>query len=104
MLPAVTADVLLVQCFYALKDARTPLMTNTGMLALHVILLAVLTKVFTGSEAVLGILLTGAVTGTIEAGLLCLILFARLRRKVKTDKGAQRLYKRRLRLAGQSPS
>jgi len=27
-LPGLTADVLLVSCFYAMKDARTPLSTN----------------------------------------------------------------------------
>ncbi len=74
------------------------------MLVLHVGLLATLIKVFTGPEAILGILLTGAVTGTVEAALLCLILFTRLRRKVKTDKGAQRLQKRRLQVRMQSPS
>ena len=95
-LPAVTADTLLVLCFYALKDARTPLLTNIGMLVLHVGLLAILTKVFRGPEAILGIMLTTAVTGTAEAALLCLLLFMRLRGKVKMDKGAQRLQKRRL--------
>jgi hypothetical protein len=61
------------------------------MLALHVALLAILVRVFTGPEAILGILLVSAVTGTAEAALLCLILFIRLHGKVKTDKGAQRL-------------
>lgn len=103
-LPAVTADMLLILCFYALKDARTPLFTNIGMLVLHVALLAILVKVFTGPQAILGILLTTAVTGTAEAVLLCLILFLQLRRKVKTDKGAQRLQKRRLQTRTQSLS
>jgi peptidoglycan biosynthesis protein MviN/MurJ (putative lipid II flippase) len=45
-LPPLTADTLLILCFYALKDARTPLFTNIGMLVLHVILLATFVKVF----------------------------------------------------------
>lgn len=97
-LPAVTADTLLILCFYALKDARTPLFTNIGMLGLHVAVLTFLVRVFTDQQAVLGILLTTAVTGTIEAALLSVILFARLREKVKTDKGAQRLRQRQLRV------
>ena len=105
MLPAVTADTLLILCFYALKDARTPLFTNIGVLALHTILLVVFTKVFTGQEAILGILLPGAVTGTIEVGFLSLILFKRLHGKVKMDTGALRLQQWRLRLGGvQSPT
>jgi hypothetical protein len=74
---------------------------NIGMLALHIMLLAVLIKVFAGPYAILGILLTGAVTGAVEAALLGLILFVRLRGKVKMDKGAHRLRKRRLRARGQ---
>jgi putative peptidoglycan lipid II flippase len=101
-LPAVTADTLLIVCFYALKDARTPLFMNIVVLALHILLLTILVKVFTGPHAILGILVPGAITGAIEAALLYLILFMRLRRKVKTDKGAQRLYKRRLQPAEQA--
>ena len=102
-LPALTADALLILCFYALKDARTPLLTNIGVLVLHVALLAILVKVFTGPQAILGILLTTAVTATIEAALLSLILFTRLSGKVKMDKGAQRLQKRRLHVRVQVP-
>lgn len=95
ILPAGTADALLILCFYALKDARTPLFTSISMLFLHIFLLMTLLKIFTGSQAILGILLIGAATATADAVLLCLILFVRLRGKVKEDKGAQRLQKRR---------
>lgn len=95
ILPAATADALLILCFYALKDARTPLFTNIGMLVLHIILLLTFLKMFTGSQAILGILLIGAATATADAVLLCLILFVRLQGKVKEDKGAQRMQKRR---------
>ena len=101
-MPALTADTLLILCFYALKDARTPLSTNIAMLVLHVILLVILVKVFAGPRAILGILLTTAVTGTAKAAFLCLILFMRLRGQVKTDKGAQRLQKQRSQVRARS--
>lgn len=95
-LPGITAVSLLVLCFYAMKDARTPLFTNLGILAVHIGSLILLVKIFTGQYAILAISLTSAVAGTAEAILLCLILFLRLRARVKTDKGFQRLQMRRL--------
>jgi len=94
-LPAFTADTLLILCFYAMKDARTPLFTNIGTLVLHVSLLAFLVRALSGAVVILAIPLAAAVTGTAEAALLCLILFMQLRGKVKTDKGVLRLQKRR---------
>jgi putative peptidoglycan lipid II flippase len=99
-LPAVTADTLLVFCFYAIKDARTPLVTNIGALAVHFTLLAILTHTLSGSAAIISIPLATAVTGTIEAVLLSLLLFTRLRKMVRADKGMQRLQKRRLQARG----
>jgi putative peptidoglycan lipid II flippase len=103
-LPSFTAVTLLILCFYALKDARTPLFTNIGNLTLHIILLVILIKVLTGPEALLGILLATVIATTLEAIVLSLILFMRLRRKVKTDKSAIRLQKWRLRPGMQSPA
>lgn len=95
-LPGLTAGALLVLCFYAMKDARTPLFTNIATLTAHIGLLILLLKMLTGQYAILAIPLAMAVAGTAEAIFLCLILLLRLRVCVKTDKGFQRLQKRRL--------
>ena len=95
-LPGLTASSLLILCFYAMKDARTPLLTNIGTLAARISLIVFLLKELTGTYTILAIPLALAVAGTAEAALLSLILFMRLRAKVKTDKGLQRLLKRRL--------
>lgn len=95
-LPGLTADSLLVLCFYAMKDARTPLLPNIGTLAARISLIVLLLKELTGTYAILAIPLAMAVAGTAEAALLSLILFMRLRAKVKTDKGLQRMLRRRL--------
>jgi len=95
-LPGLTAGGLLVLCFYAMKDARTPLLTNIATLAGRISLLILLLKMLTGQYAILAVPLAMAAAGTAEAILLCLMLFLRLRVKVKTDKGFQRLQKQRL--------
>lgn len=95
-LPGLTMGALLVLCFYAMKDARTPLVTNIATLGVHISLLMLLLKLVTGTYAILAIPLAMASAGTTEAILLGLILFMRLRVKVKMDKGLQRLQKRRL--------
>jgi putative peptidoglycan lipid II flippase len=95
-LPGLTASALLILCFYAIKDARTPLLTNIGTLAVHISLIVLLLKVLTGAFAILAIPLATAVAGTAEAALLSFILFMRLRVKMKTDKGLLRLQKLRL--------
>jgi putative peptidoglycan lipid II flippase len=94
-LPGVTASGLLILSFYALKDARTPLLTNIGTFVLRVSLLLLLLRVFRGDFAILAIPLAASVTGTAEALLLGLLLFSRLRSKVSMDKGLQRLHRRR---------
>jgi putative peptidoglycan lipid II flippase len=94
-LPGVTASGLLILSFYALKDARTPLLTNVGTLAVRISLLLLLLRVFRGDFAILAIPLAASTTGTAEALLLCLLLFLRLRSKVRMDKGLQRLHRRR---------
>src|SRR5205085_3044549 len=92
-LPGLTANALLILCFYAMKDARTPLLTNIATLAVRISLIVLFLKVFTGTYAILALPLAMAVSGTAEAALLCLILFLRLRFKMKTDKSLQRLQK-----------
>jgi putative peptidoglycan lipid II flippase len=94
-LPGLTASGLLILSFYALKDARTPLLTNIGTFVVRVSLLLLLLRVFSGDMAILAIPLAASVTGTAEAMLLGLLLFSRLRSKVSMDKGLQRLHRRR---------
>jgi putative peptidoglycan lipid II flippase len=94
-LPGLTASNLLILSFYALKDARTPLLTNVGTLAARIGLIFLLLKVFRGDSAILALPLAASLVGTGEALLLGLLLFIRLRTKVRTDKGLQRLQQRR---------
>ena len=94
-LPWVTAASLLVLGFYALKDARTPLLTNTLALAVRWCLIILLLKVITGSHAILAIPLAAAGAGIVESLLLGSLLFLRLGSKVKLDRGWLRLERRR---------
>jgi putative peptidoglycan lipid II flippase len=95
-LPGLAASGLLISSFYALKDAWTPLLTNALTLALRIGLIVLLLKLLTVTYAILAIPLALSVSGTLEAGFLSMILFARLIAKMKTDKGMQRLVQRRL--------
>jgi putative peptidoglycan lipid II flippase len=94
-LPGLTAEGLLILSFYALKDARTPLLINIAALAMRISLIFLLLKVLIGEYAILALPLAASVTSTTQAVLLCLILLIRLQTKVKTDIGMQRLQQRR---------
>ncbi|MFL5696847.1 MAG: lipid II flippase MurJ [Ktedonobacteraceae bacterium] len=94
-LPGQAVSLLIIVCFYAMKDVRTPLFTNIGALALQIGLSLLLLKTLKGTYTILGLPLAASLTGTIQALLLCFILFVRLRARVKTDKGIQRLQQRR---------
>jgi putative peptidoglycan lipid II flippase len=98
-LPGLTANELLVTCFYALKDARTPLFTGIVTLVAHIALLLLLFTLLKGRYTILAIPLAASIAATVEAACLSLILFVRLRKKIQTDKGLQRLKKRRLQAA-----
>jgi putative peptidoglycan lipid II flippase len=86
-LPGVVASQLLILSFYALKDARTPLLTNSAALGMRIGLILLLLKGLTGPSALLAFPLATSVTGTLEAVLLVFLLFHRLRSRVKTDRG-----------------
>ncbi len=94
-LPGVVAGQLLVLSFYALKEARTPLLTNLATLGMRIGLILLLLKGLTGPSALLALPLAASVSGTLEAVLLGLLLFRRVRARVKTDRGMQRLRQRR---------
>jgi putative peptidoglycan lipid II flippase len=95
--PGSIANALLELCFYAIKDAKTPLFAKIVIVIAHVGLLIFLLKIFAGQDTILSVPLTTAITGTIGAIFLALILFLRLRAEIKTDKGFRRLQMRHLR-------
>ena len=94
-LPAVIAASLLILSFYALKDARTPLLTNILALATRWSLIVLLLRLLTGSHMILAIPLAAGGAGVVETVVLGSLLFIRLRSKVKTDRGMLRLERRR---------
>ena len=98
-LPGLVAASLLVLSFYALKDARTPLLTNILALATRWTLIILLLRLFTGSQMILAIPLAAGGAGIVETLVLGSFLFMRLRSKVKVDKGMLRLKRRRNRQA-----
>ena len=90
-LPGQAAGNLLSSGFFALKDALTPLMTNIFALVSRVGLLVVLPVVLKGPAIILSIPLALAGSATAEALLLSLLLLFRLSRRIKKDKGMERL-------------
>ena len=98
-LPGVTATSLLITCFYALKDARTPLFTGMVTVVVRIALLLLLFRVLTGRYTLLAIPLAPSIAGTAEAACLSVILFVRLRKKIGIDEGFKRLKKRRVHAA-----
>jgi len=90
-LPGLAIAQLLVLGFYAQKDARTPLFGDLLALAVRWTLIYTLTRTLTGTHVILAIPLAAAGAGIVESLLLGLLLFMRLRKRVKVDKGMQRL-------------
>ena len=94
-LPGMAIGELTVLVFYALKDTRTPLFANVVAVAAQIGLAYFLLKHLNGTNAILALPLAASLTGTVQAAALCLILFVRLRGKVKMDMSLQRLRRRR---------
>ncbi|MHB8599829.1 MAG: murein biosynthesis integral membrane protein MurJ [Ktedonobacteraceae bacterium] len=90
-LPGLAMAALLFIIFYALKDAWTPFFVNLIGLGIHFLLVVSLLRTLHGQHIILAIPLAGAGSGSIETVLLGTILYARLRSKVRTDKGMRRL-------------
>ena len=90
-LPGLSLAALLVIIFYAMKDAWTPFVINLIGLGIHFLLVVYLLRTLHGQHIILSIPLAGAGSGTVETVLLGTILYFRLRSKVQTDKGMQRL-------------
>ena len=95
-LPGLTANALLVTCFYALRDARTPLFTGIVALVVRLVLLLLLFHLLRGIYTILAIPLAASIASTAEVVCLGVILCVRLRKKIRTDKGWLRLKKKRL--------
>jgi putative peptidoglycan lipid II flippase len=94
-LPGQVAGQLLTRSLYSLKDTFTPLCTNILMLAARIGLTIVFIRILTGKYLILAIPLALSIAATAEALLLALLLFNRLRKKIRLDKGLLRLQARR---------
>lgn len=90
-LPGQAAGNLLASGFFALKDALTPLLTNIFALVSRIGLLIFLPMVLKGPMIILSIPLALAGAATLEALLMSVLLLLRLHRRIKKDKGMQRL-------------
>lgn len=93
--PGNAAGDLITRGFYALKDARIPLLLNIFTVIARFGLLVLLFGMFQGSLTILAIPLALAGSATSEAILLMTILLWRLRSKMKDDRSLQRLQRRR---------
>jgi putative peptidoglycan lipid II flippase len=91
ILPGRVADELLNRSFYALKDARTPLFTEIIALGARIGLIILLVRLLHGKYLLLSIPLAVGGAAALEAVLLGFLLLARLRTKVKMDRGMQGL-------------
>jgi putative peptidoglycan lipid II flippase len=94
-LPGNAAGELIAYGFYGLKDTRTPLATNTFALAIRYGLIVFLVHMLQSTWVILAIPLATSGASTAEAILMAGVLLLRLRVKVKSDKGMQRLERRR---------
>jgi putative peptidoglycan lipid II flippase len=90
-LPGQVAGDLISRSFYALKDARTPLFTNVFSLLVRIGLIVFLLRLLAGGPALIAIPLATAGAVTAEAVLLGILLYFRLRSKLKHDMSSQRL-------------
>jgi putative peptidoglycan lipid II flippase len=98
-LPGLALALMLGISFYALQDARTPLIGDALALLVRLGLIVILLKTFSGSHTILAIPLAHAGAGIVETLLLGTLLAWRMRSKVKLDKGMQRLLRWRKRRA-----
>lgn len=94
-LPGIIAGQLFANGFIALKDTRTPLFTGILALAMRYGLILLFLHMLLGVRLVLAIPLATAVSASVEALLLCILLLLRLRKKVALDRGMERLTQRR---------
>jgi peptidoglycan biosynthesis protein MviN/MurJ (putative lipid II flippase) len=96
-LPASIAFELIMRSCYALKDAFTPLLIDLLALAARFGLILLFLKVMAGPYVIMTIPLAISVSATAQTMLLGTMLFVRLRKKIKMDKGLERLKRMRTR-------
>lgn len=84
-LPALIASEMFARAFFALKDARIPLVTSSFNFVIHIGLIHFLLAIFTGQNTVLAIPLATSGSATTECLLLGIFLYFRLRKKVKSE-------------------
>ncbi|HVB61359.1 MAG TPA: murein biosynthesis integral membrane protein MurJ, partial [Ktedonobacteraceae bacterium] len=90
-LPALTIGTLLVVIFYAMQDAKPPLVATILGVAAHWGLLVFLMHTLTGNHVILAIPLAAAAEGVVQTVFLGALLVVRLRSKVRLDRAMQRL-------------
>lgn len=94
-LPASIAFEFVVRSYYSLKDAFTPLFIDLLALAARFGLMMLFLKLLAGPYVILAIPLAISVTATIQTTLLSAMLFLRLQKKSRMDKGLKRLERMR---------
>ncbi|GER81719.1 hypothetical protein KTAU_03570 [Thermogemmatispora aurantia] len=82
-LPGVCVGDVVARSFYALKDARTPLLTNVFALLTRVALMVGLFVWLSGEQQILAVSLSLSGSASAEALLLCLVLWWRLRQRLR---------------------
>lgn len=94
-LPSQAAVLILILAFYAMKNALAPLYASVIALLAHAGAVLLFLHVFSGSQQILAIPLALAADGTATTLLLVCWLYFGLRSKVRTDRGMQRLARRK---------
>src|SRR5205823_12952836 len=87
---------LLVRGFYALKDGLTPLFIDMVTLAARFGLILLFIQIMAGPFVIMAIPVATSVVATLQTLLLGGLLAFRLQRKIKTDKGLERLKRMRM--------
>jgi putative peptidoglycan lipid II flippase len=100
-LPGIIAGELMARTFFAMKDARTPLFTNALNFASHIGLIYFFRAICTGANAIIAIPLAASGSATVEAILLSLLLYLRLRKKIAAER-KQQVMKEQSELSGEA--
>jgi len=90
-LPGLTIGILLVVIFYAMQDAKSPLVSSILNVLAHVGVLVFLIHSLTGNQVILAIPLAAAAEGVVQSAFLGALLVVRMRSKLKLDRAMQRL-------------
>ena len=102
-LPASIVVELVVRSYYALKDAYTPLFIDVLALVARFGLILLFLRIMAGSYVILAIPLATSVTSIAQTILLCSLLVLRLQKRVKMDKGLERLKRMRTKKLKERP-